>query len=275
MLGQVLYDGFASAHRRVNLILLDILWKAAWGAITMLLVLVYFGFIAAEIQSIQLDVSNAASVSPIAALVILREFWTAYSSLLLTGVLLVTVISAVAWCLMESYFRSRLLPSGPEKSAGLFLASGVARSLMLGSAASIALIFAFGPLVTRPIGEWASAWPETRGVMTVCVIAMAGFAFVLTVADTLIRSNAVSLLGSHMFQVTGVIGTLFITEACIGASAMVTAALVAAQASNAAELLAAAGLLVLTVVLLSAIHSYLLLVRFFSIDIMRRDVIDV
>jgi hypothetical protein len=284
MLGRVLQEGFVTVNRSVRLVFLDVLWKTAWLILTVVLFFLFVSLIAAELQSIEWDAS-AAPNNPLLAAVLLRQWWEMYAASVIAGLAAVFAVSTIAWLLMESYFRSRLLKvesSVTESSIltgrsrlsrfSVFLASGIARTLILLSAIALVLLLTFGPLLTAPYESWGSLWRDARGAGAVGLTVFIVLAFMITVTDTLIRSDAVQLLGSHMFEVAGVVGTLLLVEACIAVSGGLAVAAALLRVSGPMESLMAAAMALLTAFCLSALHSYLLLVRFFSIDIMRRDV---
>jgi hypothetical protein len=209
-----------------------------------------------------------------------------YLTPLLTGIGLAAAASVAAWMLMESWFRSRLLlmAAGPaSQNPGssrssrfmIFLASGIARTTILAVGAFFALLISIGPYLTTPPGSWDAIGDETRAAAIIGLLIFAGLAFLLTVADTLIRSNAVHLLGSHMLEVAGVIGTLLFLEAAVAVCGVIAVLAAMLRASSLIHFMAALALTLSWTFLLSTLHSYLLLVRYFSIDIMKRDVIDV
>jgi hypothetical protein len=114
--------------------------------------------------------------------------------------------------------------------------------------------------------------PEAR---IAALVAFCSLAFLLAVIDTLVRADAIDLLGADFFGVTGLIGTLVLFEALIGASLLVAVTagfLNVANARQALEMVVATALVLLV---LNFLHSYLLIVRFSAVGIMKRNVIDV
>ena len=102
-----------------------------------------------------------------------------------------------------------------------------------------------------------------------------GVAFLLTVLDTLLRSDAVELLGVDLIRVSGVIGTLLIFEAMIGVSVLIVIVSGFLSVSRGIEAIVMIFVLIFGVILLNLFHSYLLLVRFSAVDIMRRNVVGI
>ena len=141
----------------------------------------------------------------------------------------------------------------------VFLGSSLARIAILGSAA-VTLI-----LMSRGSGEARIA----------ALVAFLALTFFVTIIDTLVRSDAIDLLGVDFLGVTGLIGTLVLFESLIGASLLV---ILFAGFLNVANAMGALEMLVMTTLVLlifNFLHSYLLLVRFSAVGIMRRNVIDV
>jgi hypothetical protein len=100
-------------------------------------------------------------------------------------------------------------------------------------------------------------------------------AFCLTLIETLIRSDAVELLGTDLIRVTGLIGILMSFEMMVAASFLVMLATGFGNVTRLGDALAMLGLAGIAAVLLSIFHSYLLLVRFSAVAIMRQNVVAV
>jgi hypothetical protein len=93
--------------------------------------------------------------------------------------------------------------------------------------------------------------------------------------DTLFRSDAVELLGTDLIRVTLLIGILVSFEMLVGASCaviLIAGFLHVTRLVNAIVMLGASGA---CLVFLSLLHSYLLVVRFSAVDIMRGNVVEV
>jgi hypothetical protein len=276
MFSETLYDGCSAVHRRIGLVFVDIFWKALWLVFTAALLAVFLIWIGSGIGSITWEGADPRT-NPAVLISLLRGLWDAFAPQAFWGLAIVVAASAIVWLLLEAYFRSRILdwglgdrPSLQGLSQGsrsltcrpfkIFLASGIARASIL-----FATILLLGSLTLI-------ADEGRGGVATVAILTFAALAFVLTVADTLIRTDAVALLATHLLEVAGLVGGLLIFEVCIAASAIVAVLISLLHAATAVEFILTFVLAALVVILLTAIHSYLLLVRFFSIDIMRRNV---
>src|SRR5262249_48167688 len=114
-----------------------------------------------------------------------------------------------------------------------------------------------------------------NGAPFLAIILFLALAFCLSLVETLIRADAVELLGTDLIRVIGLLGILMSFEMMIAAAVGV---MLAAGFLNVAGLMDAGVMLGLTgisVICLSMLHSYLLLVRFSAVGIMRQNVVAV
>ena len=186
----------------------------------------------------------------------LRQFWDEYGAASLLTLLAVLAGAAVFYLILEAVFRRRLVVAS---RIVVFAASSLAKTTILMAGGMAFFLFAS-----------ASAYAG--------LAAFAGFlclAFLLTIIDTLIRSDAVDLLGRDLLGVTGVIGTLLLFEWMIGAVLVIILLAGFLNVSGSAEALTMFGVTTLVLLFFNFLHSYLLLVRFSAVAIMRRNVIDV
>jgi hypothetical protein len=314
MLNELLRLSFRFANRRLNLIFFDLLWKFIWLALTLSGFVGVFVWFGSEFRSIQwVDTGNRALKTAIAVR-ILREFWVENWAAIFGAIVLVLVLSAILFFVLEAAFRSRLYspprrggvaegrggqtgetphsaelttPSAPPAQPPLlceegntaffhsFLLSNVLKYLLLTSASVALGAICFAPFFAVPIAEWPQLWPDARGAAFISVVTIAALAFLLTIVDTLIRNDAVELLGADLLRVTALISILVSTEVMI-----VSACTVALGAGflNIASFKSALGMLATTAivaVLLNILHSYLLLVRYSAVDMMRQNVIEI
>jgi hypothetical protein len=113
------------------------------------------------------------------------------------------------------------------------------------------------------------------GAATIAIVTFLSLAFFLTLLESLIRADAVELLGTDLIRVTGLVGILMSFEGMVAASfvtILVTGFLNVGSSTEALLVLAAA---VAVILILSFFHSYLLLVRFSAIAIMRRNAVEI
>jgi hypothetical protein len=274
MISEVLSLGFRLTHRRIGLIFLDLLWKSIWLMLTLggfLLVAVWFG---SGFRSIQwVDTGNRA-INTAIAVRLLREFWLANWPAISTVVIVICCLSILIWFFLEAGFRSRLLYGGNQPFR-TFLVSNVLKSLFIGAASLVLAAICFLQYFAIPISEWRHLWPETRGAVFICVVTVSALGFLLTILDTLVRSDALELFGKDLIRVTGLITILLSFEAMIVASCAV---MLGAGLLNVAGLKSALAMMattVIAVVLLNALHSYLLIVRYSAVDILRQNGIEI
>jgi len=282
MLAKVLSDGFSHAHRHLGLVVVDVLWRLVWLGITV------FGLLAVAysfVPDVEAPSTNFSVIDAWVAASLLRQFWTENAAALLASILSVIGVAIVLYLVLEASFRRRLVVRGinrkqktrgeligefgigqtsevstPVKSSFVvFASSSLAKSAILGVSA-----------VLLALAASASAYAG--------IAALAGFAaltFLLTIIDTLIRADAVELLGMDLLGVTGVIGILVLFESMICASLAIGVVAGFLSVSTSFHLFAMLGVTALVLVLINFLHSYLLVVRFSAVGIMSRNVISV
>jgi hypothetical protein len=255
MLAAVIRDGFASAHRRPGLILLDVFWKLIWLLLTTVAFLSAATWFTSSLRGIEWDDSGARALNGLIVATVLREFWNAKRAEILVMLIMVLAISALVWLVLEAFFRRRLADGA--SSYNIFLASGFLRSALTVLAGFVALLI------------WIAGAPAI-GIVSFCA-----FAFLLTLLDSLIRADAVDLLGTDLIRVAGLIGILMSLEGLVTASFIAILAAGFLNVARAADALAMLGATAAVIVILSLLHSYLLLVRYSAIAIMRRNVVEV
>ena len=270
----LLRQGFRLAYQHIDRFFLDLLWKFVWLVLTAAGFLGIVAWFGSEFRSIGwVDTGNRA-INTAVAVRILREFWVENWPAILVSVVTAWGLSTAAWFLLEAGFRSRLFP-GVHRRFNTFLLSNVLKCSLIASAALAFGAICFGRFFAIPFAEWPQFWPDARGGACISIVAIGAMAFVLTILDTLVRRDALELLGTDLFRVTGLITILLSFEAMI-----VTACVVALTAGllNVADLKAALAMLAAIAIgigFLNIVHSYLLLVRYSAVYIMRKNVIEV
>jgi hypothetical protein len=261
MVGEILRSGFALANRRPGLIVLDLLWKSIWVASTAIAFFVAVSWVASDLLPIEWDDWGIGPANGLIAMALLREFWNAHHVevfLTLGGVL---ALSMTVWFILEAAFRRRLVAGGlmtaPKGGFHILLISNAAKSMTLLVAGFVCVAIA------------------VAGAVVIAVVSFAAFAFLLTLVDTLIRADAVDLFGTDLFRVAGLLGILVSFESMVAVSAL---AIFLAGFANVTGVIPAAAMLgaaVISLLFLNILHSYLLLVRFSAIAIMRQNVVEV
>ena len=269
MVAVTLREGFAVAHRRPGLIILDVIWKLFWLGLTLTaLFIVFYQFVA----HFEWNRTGVQAVDALALANALRQMWNEYGGEFLGGLIAVIGISSLVYVVLEANVRRKFVATGfrsrqgsapglkpPRTSLFVFVGSTLSKLLILGSVAIILQLMATG----------------SRGAVLAGLVAFTAFAFLLTILDTLVRNDAMDLLGTDFFGVTGVIGTLVLFELLINTSLLVILFAGFVNVSSASEALGMLAVTGLVLFILIFLHSYLLVVRFSAVGIMRRNVIDV
>jgi hypothetical protein len=254
MLEDALRKGFALAHQRLGFVFIDILWKIVWAVATaagLLLIAAWFG---SDLRGLAWQDTGASTVNAWIAATILREFWTSNRAEIYGAFSAVLLLSAFAWLFLEAYFRSRIVMRPNTK---VFLASGATKAAVLGMAGIILISVGMA------------------GATTDAIVMFAALAFFVTVLDTLVRADAVELLGTDLIRVSGLIGILLLFEAMILAAFAVIVIAGFLNVSRLSDAILMLGVTAVSIVVLNVFHSYLLLVRFSAVGIMRHDVVRV
>ncbi len=261
MLTDVLRGGFTLAHRRIGLIFLDILWKGIWLVLTVCVVMLALLWITADLRGIGWEDTGVRSVNATVAAALLRGFWNSKGGEILSILLGSLLVSAATWVFLEAFFRRKMVQDLSDPSTAytlpVFLASGVFRGLAL-----VASVFIF-----------AQVW--FAGAAAIAIVMAVAIVFFLTLLDSLIRADAVDLLGTDLFRVSGLLGILMSFESMIAASFVVIVIAGFVNVTRPLDALVMLGAACVAVLFLSFLHSYLLLVRFSAIAIMRRNVVEV
>jgi len=248
----VLEAGFALAHQRLRLVLLDLLWKAIWLGITALLLGGVGFWLVTKLANLQWQGPELGLPKPIIAAVLLREFWRAYSRaglLVLAGIVAVTAGLRIV---LEAYFR------GGAQHFWVFAGSRLARTAVL-----LAATLMLGMLV------W---WDRTAGLAFIAAALMLGTWFMTVVAETLVRKDAVEVLGADLTLTVSAMGFLLMAELFSGLFLAGISAAMILLSSRFWEFAAAIGLAVVAALFWSVLESYLVVVRFSTVDIIRRNV---
>ena len=259
MLSETLRRGFALANRQVGLIFLDLLWKGIWVVGTVAALFLAASWVTYDLRAIEWNTGSRVA-NGLIAITLLREFWNAHRGELLLLISGVIAVSILAWFILEASFRGRVVGCGvpaPKASFRILLLSNAAKStvLLVSSLVFIGLAFA--------------------GAVAIAIVSFVALAFLLTLIDTLIRADAVDLLGTDLLRVAGLLGILMSFEAMLTASALALLVAGFANVAGATSAIAMLGAAIVALLFLSVLHSYLLLVRFSAVAIMRGNVIEV
>jgi len=310
MLDDLLRGAFRLAHRRLGVVFLDLVWKAIWFVLTataLLLVAAWFG---SRFRSVGwLDTANN-TVNTAVAFALLREFSAVHRAQIFGALAVVLFLSLVIWFVFEAAFRAKILPlplgeGGAKRRVrvsrfgetcdphparqpagcradlsqgerfGTFLVASVLKCLFLTNAGLAFGAICFSRYVVSPFAEWGQMWPDTRGAALIVVLTLAALGFLLTTIETLVRSDAIELLGTDLFRVAGLIGILLLFETMISGSCALMVGVGFLSVSGWRDALLMLGTAAVGMAFMTVLHSYLLVVRFSAVVIMRQNVVEV
>ncbi len=276
---EVLSEGVSTARDRIHLVFLDVAWKAVWLVVTLIFLLSVVVWFASDLRTIAWQDTGIRNLNDQLARRLLREFWNVHRDDIIRSVAAVFIFSAAFWFWLEAYFRARILrkpdPRLSRKERVLFLASSLLKTMLLAGAGATLVLITFSQILLAPTAEWPALWPDARGPAAASLIAILALAFLLTVLDTLVRGDAVQLLGTDLIRVTGLIGILLSVEIMVGGflgAIVITGFLHVSRMPEAVAMGVAA---LIAIGFLTFLHSYLLLVRFSAVDIMRHNVVEI
>jgi len=256
MLTDTLRGAFALAHRRVGLIFLDTLWKGIWVVISIGALFLAVSWIASDLVAISWEDTHVAAVNGLIAAAVLRRFWSANQAEILSAAGLVIVLCSAAWFFLEALFRRKFVDG----------TTGVFHILLLSNAAKYTILAATSLLLIPA---------AFAGAATIAVVTFLALAFFLTLLDTVIRADATELLGTDLFRLAGLLGILMSIEGMVAASLVTVLVAGFSNVASSADAVVMLGAALLAVLFLNLLHSYLLLVRFSAVAIMRQNVVQV
>jgi hypothetical protein len=174
------------------------------------------------------------------------------------------VVGAVAlWIVFEAFFR------GGIANFWIYAGTRIAFLSIIGS--SLVVLLALTTHEDRAVsGGWRQA-----GIVSAVILL--GIWWILNVAETLIRRDALDLLATHLEAVSGALGSLLGLQLLLAMAAVSTLGLsirVMLHSSSPAPFLAAAFLMIASLLIWTIVHSYLVVVRYSTIDIMRDNVVE-
>jgi hypothetical protein len=129
-------------------------------------------------------------------------------------------------------------------------------------------------LTTHDDQSVSGGWFQAGIVSSVILL---GIWWILNVAETLIRRDAVELLATHLETVSGALGSLLGLQLLLSVAALATLGLsirTMLHSSSPVPFLAAAFLMIAALLIWTIVHSYLVVVRYSTIDIMRGNVVE-
>jgi hypothetical protein len=239
--------GFSLAHERFRRVILDLIWKTLWVSIAIVMFGASTFWLLGTIPGPNLAGSNA-----ILLLMALRGIWTAYSRLAFWTFLLVASAVMFTRFVLEAYFR------GGASQFWIFVGSRLARTTILAGLAGVLAFFV--------------VWDGTSGMVFISAVILSGVWFLLTIAETLIRQDALDSFAAEPMMTAGAIGLFLAIEALTAGLLAGFSGVVILLSSRLWELIAAIVFAMCAGVLWSVLQSYLYVVRCSTVDIMRRNV---
>jgi hypothetical protein len=269
-------DGFLLAMRRPHLLILDLIAKLTWLILTVTVFGIAGIWFASGVQLTNSAVQAFQSGVPALVAVTLIQSVISNGSALVETFAVGAITCFGTWILLEAFVRGGLLPltdrTFVQDAADHFLRYlwvGLIRRTTLGLGAVLAALIALGPLLTMPVAEWAQIWPDVRWAALAGLGILVLLAFGLMTIETLIRSDAIELLGVDLSRIVGIVLVLALVEAGVVLGALAASALIMQWLGSPGGLVLAG---ILFAGVLSVSHSYILLVRYSAVGIMRRDI---
>ena len=262
--------------RRPHLLILDLIAKLAWLILTVTVFGIAGIWFASGVQLTNSAVQALKSGVPALVAVTLIQSVISNGSALVETFAVAAIMCFGTWVLLEAFVRGGLLPltdrTFAQDAADHFLRYlwvGLIRRTTLGLGAVLAALIALGPLLTMPVAEWAQIWPDVRWAALAGLGILVLLAFGLMTIETLIRSDAIEVLGLDLSRVVGIVLVLALVEAGVVLGALAASALIMQWLGSPGGLVLAG---ILFAGVLSVSHSYILLVRYSAVGLMRRDI---
>jgi hypothetical protein len=261
--GYFLKSGFVLANHRLRMLFLDLLWKIIHLVSTIVLISATALWLMQDLSKYRWQGPELAPSNPIVLAMALADLWSKYSGTLAWAALGIVAGAVALWILFEAIFRGGL------KNFWIYAGTRIAFLSIIGSSAVVLLVLTTHEDPAIP-GGWIQA-----GILSSVILL--GIWWILSVAETLIRRNAVDLLATHLDVVSGALGSLLGLQLLLSTAALATLGLsirMMLRSSNPAPFLAAALLMAAALLIWTIMHSYLVVVRYSTIDIMRGNVVE-
>ena len=261
--GYFLKSGFVLANHRLRMLILDLVWKIIHLVSTIVLISATALWLLQDLAKYRWEGPELAPSNPIILAMALADLWSKYSGTLAWAALGVVTGAVVLWIVFEALFRGGL------RNFWVYAGTRIAFLSIIGSA--VVTLFALSTHEDRAIpGGWVQA-----GILSSVILL--GIWWILSIAETLIRRDAVELLATHLDIVSGTLGSLLGLQLLLSMAGLATLALgirTMFRSSSPAPFLAAAFLMTAAMLIWTIAHSYLVVVRYSTIDIMRDNVVE-
>jgi hypothetical protein len=241
----------------------DLVWKILHFVSTVVLITATVVWLVQDLANYRWQGPELAPSNPIVLTMALADLWSKYSGTLAWSALGIVTGAVALWIAFEALFR------GGFRNFWIYVGTRIAFLSIIGT--SVVVLLTLTTHEDRAIpGGWIQA-----GILSGVILL--GIWWILSVAETLIRRDAVELFATHLDVVSGALGSLLGLQLLLSAAALATLGLCTRlmfRASSAAPFLAAAFLMTVAVLIWTIVHSYLVVVRYSTIDIMRGNVVE-
>jgi hypothetical protein len=261
--GYFLHSGFVLANHRLRMLFLDMLWKIIHVVSTGILISAIGIWLIQDLAQYQWQGPELTPSNPILLAMALSDLWSRYSGTLAWAGLGVVIGAVVLWIFFEAFFR------GGAANFWIYAGTRIAFLSIIGS--SLVVLLALTSHDDRAVsGGWVQA-----GIVSSVILL--GIWWILNVAETVIRRDALELLATHLETVCGALAALLGLQLLLSVAALSTLGLsirLMFHSSGPAPFLAAAFLMTAALLIWTIVHSYLVVVRYSTIDIMRGNVVE-
>jgi hypothetical protein len=245
------------------MLVLDLLWKIILLVSTVVLISATTLWLIQDLSKYHWQGPELAPSNPIVLAMALADLWTKYSGTLAWAAFGVVIGAVGLWIVFEAIFR------GGVAKFWIYAGTRIAFLSIIGS--SLVVLMA---LTTHEDQAVPGGWIQAGIVSSVILL---GIWWILSVVETLIRRDAVELLATHLETVSCALGSLLGLQLLLSLAALATLGLsirMMFHSSSPAPFLAAAFLMLAALLIWTIVHSYLVVVRYSTIDIMRGNVVE-
>src|SRR5262249_53457843 len=178
-----------------------------WIAGTIGALFIAASLVTSDLRAIEWENTGVTAANGFIALRLLRDFWSTHRTEVFVMLGGAVALSILVWFILEAIFRRKIVTGGPSPgpTSGFHI-------LLLSNAAKSIAVFVAGLVCVRV---------AMAGALMIAIVSFIALAFLLTLVDTVIRADAVELLGTDLFRVAALLGILMSIECMVAASALV------------------------------------------------------
>jgi len=238
------------------MLVLDVLWKIAHVISVLVLLSAAAIWLIQNLAEYKWEGPELTPSNPILLAMALAEVWKTYSGTLAWTAVAVAAGIVISWIALEALFR------GGIRKFWVYAGTRIAFLSIVVSAGMVLL------LLTAREGLQAGI---------VSAIVLLGIWWMASTAETLVRRDAMDLLATDLPGVSGAMASLLGFQFLFSTTAIAVLGLsmhLMFRASSPFPFIAAACLMLATSVFWAIVQSYLIVVRYSTIDIMRANVVE-